>query len=217
MICRHLIVEQLSSGQAEFFNRKSRPVVCGIILYGVVEKKRIMQDQRHDENGHIRNLNGQEAIEKLQALAEDARTCMFITHASPRPHPARPMALIKAEDDGSLYFFSAASSEKNKELSLEPFVQLIFANNAASEYLDISGTASVSRDREKIDEIWTEFAKIWFQGGKDDPDLTLIKVTPDVCNYWDTKNNKLVQWLKMGASFLTGQTMDDGVEGRLNV
>lgn len=176
-----------------------------------------MQDQRHDEDGHIENMTGETAIEKLQQLSEDARTCMFLTHTNEKPLPARPMALIKADDDGTLYFFSAASSAKNHELKEDSFVQLIFANGSKSEYLDVAGTARVSRDPALIDRLWTDFAKIWFQGGKEDPDLTVIAVSPDFCKYWDTKHNKLVQWLKMGASMVTGKTMDDGVEGKLHV
>lgn len=176
-----------------------------------------MQDNRHDEEGHIENISGEAAIDKLKQLSEDARTCMFITRTDKKPSPARPMALIQTDDDGTMNFMSAASSRKNEELQQDNFVQLIFANNAASEYLDVAGPATITTDRATIDRIWTDYAKIWFQGGKDDPDLTIIQVRPEHCKYWDTKNNKLVQWLKLGASFVTGKTMDDGVEGKLNV
>jgi len=176
-----------------------------------------MQDPKHDEAGHIRNIMGAEAIQKLQQLAEDARTCMFLTQNGGTYYSARPMALIKAEDDGSLYFFSAASSDKNRELSSNPSVQLLFANSASSEYLDVMGNATITRDRAKMESLWTDFARIWFQEGVDDPDLTLIQVVPESCRYWDTKHNKLVQWIKMGVSLVSGTTMDDGVEGKLSI
>ena len=56
---------------------------------------------------------------------------------------------------------------------------------------------------------------MWFQNGKDDPDLTVIRVQPQDIRYWDTKNNRVVSFLKMAASLATGKTMDDGVEGEL--
>ena len=59
--------------------------------------------------------------------------------------------------------------------------------------------------------------KAWFQDGPEDPKVSLISVTPESSQYWDTKHNKLVSILKIAASVVTGKTMDDGVEGELKV
>ncbi len=174
-----------------------------------------MQDPRHDEENHIKNLSGTAALEKLKDLAEGI--CMFTTFTQDRPMPSRPMAVQGVDEAGALYFFSAASSDKNKELTADATVQLFFCKEGPSEYLSLYGDATVSRDRDKIEEYWNPFVKTWFQGGKDDPDLTVIKVQPETIHYWDTKNNRMVAYLKMAASLVTGKTMDDGVEGELTV
>lgn len=176
-----------------------------------------MQDSRHDEKDHIKNYSGPEAIEKLKELAEGARICMFSTFTSHHPMPSRPMALQSVDTDGTLHFFSAASSDKNRELKTDPFVQLFFANNGSSEYLNVYGKAVISTNREKIKELWSVWAKTWFQGGAEDPDLTLISVAPQSCEYWDTKHNKMVALVKMAASIVSGKTMDDAVEGKLKI
>lgn len=176
-----------------------------------------MQDRKHDEPGHIQHYHGEEAIAKLKELAEGARTCIFSTFTASRPMPSRPMALQKVEDDGTLQFFSTASSHKNQEIAVDPDVQLHFENPGSNEYLSIYGQARISQDRSKIKELWSGWAKIWFQEGPDDPELTLISVKPEETRYWDTKHNKLVAFLKMGASLITGKTMDDAVEGELKI
>jgi general stress protein 26 len=176
-----------------------------------------MQDPKHDEPGHIQHYEGAAAIEKLKELAENARMCMFTTHTGKPPMPSRPMALQTVEDDGTLQFFSAASSNKNMEIAADSDVQLFFGNNSDSEYLSIYGKAKISTDRAKIKELWNPIAKVWFQEGADDPDLTLISVRPIEIKYWDTKHNKLIALLKMGAAVVTGKTMDDGVEGSLEI
>lgn len=142
---------------------------------------------------------------------------MFSTSTDSGPLPSRPMALQGVEDDGTLYFFSADSSNKNKEIAADPNVQLFFCKEGPSEYLSIYGKATISRDREKIEKYWNDFIKVWFQGGKDDPALTVIRIEPADVRYWDTKNNRMVSFLKMAASLVTGKTMDDGVEGELKV
>ena len=46
---------------------------------------------------------------------------------------------------------------------------------------------------------------------------SFIKVTPSEGYYWDTKHGTAVAFLKMAASVITGKTMDDSVEGTLEV
>jgi general stress protein 26 len=81
----------------------------------------------------------------------------------------------------------------------------------------VYGTAEISTDKQKIDKYWSTMVKAWFPEGKDDPNLTLIKVKPEDAYYWDTKNNKLVSLIKIMTSVVTGKTADDGVEGELKV
>ncbi|MDQ3016142.1 MAG: pyridoxamine 5'-phosphate oxidase family protein [Bacteroidota bacterium] len=176
-----------------------------------------MQDSRLDEKDHIQNYTGVEAVKKLKEMAEDARMCFFTTFSDTRPLPSRPMALQGVDEDGTLNFFSAKSSNKNYELHENPAVQLYFANGGSSEYLSVYGKATISQDMAKINELWTAWAKAWFQGGPEDPELTLIQVKPEVSEYWDTKVNKVVSLIKIAASIVTGKVNDDGVEGKLNI
>lgn len=174
-----------------------------------------MEHNFHDEENNVQNLAGKDAIAKLKALAESARICMFTTYATAAPMPARPMALQAVEEDGRMYFFSATDSDKNKEIKRSPQVQLYFANTGASEYLNVFGTVEITNDREKIKKLWSVWAKAWFQDGPEDEKISLLVFTPQKCEYWDTKHNKMVQLLKIATSIVTGKTMDDGVEGEL--
>ena len=67
----------------------------------------------------------------------------------------------------------------------------------------------------KIDELWNPFLKTWFQDGKEDANLSLIRVTPDNGYYWDTKGNRIVNLFKMATSVLIGKDLVDGEEGKL--
>ncbi len=176
-----------------------------------------MEHNFHDEDNNVKNYSGAEAIKKLKELAEDARICMFTTFTTERPLPSRPMALQGVDEDGTLQFFSATNSDKNREIEADAYVQLFFENNSSSEYLHVFGQAVISQNREKIRELWSAWAKTWFQDGPEDPKLSLISVKPQASEYWDTKHNKMVQLIKIAASIVSGKTMDDGVEGKLNI
>lgn len=176
-----------------------------------------MEHNFHDEENNIKNLSGSEAIKKLKEIAEAAKICMFVTHNGTMPLPTRPMALQGVDDNGTLYFFSAANSEKNEEIKQDAGVQLFFENTGKSEYLSIYGKATISKDRNKIKELWSVWAKAWFKDGPEDPKLSLIAVQPIESQYWGTKHNKMVQLFKIAASIVRGKVMDDGVEGKLKI
>lgn len=165
------------------------------------------------------NLHSQEAVKKLKELSESARTCMFCTELSTLPNNARPMSLQECDQDGNLWFISSSDSNKNFEIKDDNRVQLYFMNNGSSEYLSIFGKAYIYTDKNTIEDKWSPFANAWFEEGKDDPKVTIIRVTPDETYYWDTKAGKFVSMVTFIASAVTGIKTDnsDGVEGNLTV
>ena len=167
--------------------------------------------------GKTKNLHNEEAKEKLKALVKDITFCMFCTKVTGMPFQTRPMATTDVDDEGNLWFFSGKDSNKNYEVKTDDHVQLIYAKGSNSHFLSISGKAKIIADRKKIDELWNPLVKAWFPGGKDDPDLRLIKVIPDEAYYWDTAHGKMVSLLKIVTSAVTGNTKDDGVEGKISL
>ncbi|MCG7281311.1 pyridoxamine 5'-phosphate oxidase family protein [Chryseobacterium taklimakanense] len=165
------------------------------------------------------NLHSQEAVKKLKELSESARTCMFCTELSTLPNNARPMSLQECDQEGNLWFISSSDSNKNFEIKDDNRVQLYFMNNGSSEYLSIFGKAYIYTDKNTIEDKWSSFANAWFEEGKDDPKVTIIRVTPDETYYWDTKAGKFVSMVTFIASAVTGIKTDnsDGVEGNLTV
>jgi general stress protein 26 len=83
-------------------------------------------------------------------------------------------------------------------------------------FYPFSEPQAITRDKQKIDELWSDVAKAWFEG-KDDPQLTVVKVTPEEGFYWDTKSGKLVSMIKILASAVSNKTLQEGVEGTIAV
>ncbi|WP_276372824.1 pyridoxamine 5'-phosphate oxidase family protein [Chryseolinea sp. H1M3-3] len=165
----------------------------------------------------IKNLTHKEAIDKFKELVKHESTCLFTTRLTTVPLTTRPMAVQKVCDQGNFWFLSASDSDKNQEIISDPRVQLFISNTSNYEFLSVYGKASISRDRQKIDELWSDIAKAWFPEGKDDPRVTVIKVTPEQGFYWDTKDGKLVSLIKIAASAVVGKTFEEGVEGTISV
>jgi general stress protein 26 len=96
-------------------------------------------------------------------------------------------------------------------------VQLFFSHPGKNSYLVVNGVAEILQDRNKIDALWTPIAKLWFTKGKEDPSISLIKVTPSSAYYWDTEGSKMVNILKFLASVATGKQLVDSKEGEILV
>lgn len=165
---------------------------------------------------NMENLGGSEAAQKIKELAEKAEVCFFCTDiASGKPFKTRPMSAQKVDEQGNIWFLSAIDSHKNEELEQDPYVQLLFQGSAHTDFLTLWGTCAITRDKQKIDELWEPLVKVWFTEGKDDPRITVIKFTPEDGYYWDTKHGGMVAFAKMIAGAITGTTLDDSIEGNL--
>ena len=164
------------------------------------------------------DLSGREAVEKIRALVDQAKTCFFCTGLrSAGSTGARPMSVQQVDEAGNLWFLSADDSHKNEELAKDHAVTLYFQGSAHADFLMLHGSATVSRDREKIKELWEPIVKTWFTEGVDDPRITVIKVTPVEGYYWDNKHGNAVAGIKMMVGAALGKTLDDSVEGNIQV
>ena len=165
--------------------------------------------------GDTKDLAGGQAVKEIKDLVEELNSCMFCTHSADRLK-SRPMSVQKADDQGNLWFLSDKNSGKNQEIKINDEVDLFFGQGK-DKWLSLHGRASISYDKQKIKELWAPIAKIWFTDGVDDPDISVIKVTYDDGYYWDNKHGRMVALAKMAAAFVSGTTMDDGIEGKLKV
>lgn len=164
------------------------------------------------------DLAGRIAAAKLKALAEGCRTCLFISDPTGFPADITPMSVQKIDDDGSVWFISSTESVRNGNIARDPRVELTFQNEGKYEYLTLHGHATIHTDRATIDANWTRLADAWFDGGKDDPRVSIVSVRPIAGHYWETKAGKLIAFAKMTYAALTGADVDDGGrDGRLTL
>ena len=163
------------------------------------------------------NLSGDAARAKIHELGKDMRMCMFATDVTDFPGDVRPMAIQQVDERGTFWFLSSKQSEKNRDIAKDPRVLLTCQNDSKYQYLALSGTAAIHTDRATIDKYWTALARAWFDG-PEDPRVTVLSITPDEGHYWQTESGKVVSFVKMSLSALTGSKLSDGgVDGQLNV
>ena len=164
-----------------------------------------------------KDLHAEAAVAQIKEIVEKAENCFFCTSATSGELHARPMNVRRVDDDGTLWFLSASDSHKNQEMEEDRSVRLYFQGSTHSDFLELEGQTSVTRDRETIESLWKPTVKNWFPGGVDDPKITAIKFVPSGGYYWDTKHVNAVAAVKILIGTVTGRTLDDSVEGNLEV
>jgi general stress protein 26 len=169
------------------------------------------------EQNH-QDLIGEDAVKKMRDFIDSTPSCFFVTNDGDGGQgDARPMNALQVDDLGNIWFISASDSLKNQELAADPSATLYFQGSAHSDFLHVEGVATVLRDRAKLKELWSFTMKTWFTEGEDDPRITLIKFAPTYGYYWDTKHGKAVAGVKMLIGAVIGKTLDDSIEGRLDL
>jgi len=155
--------------------------------------------------------------EKLAALIQDIKFAMFTTHKPSSGHlHARPMTTQnKRLDDDSLWFFMSRAGDPVAEFEGDDQVNVSYADPGSDTYVSVSGTAQIVDDPMKKQALWNRAAQAWFKGGVDDPDLALVRVRIEHADWWDVKDNKLVQLYRQAEAALTGKTPDMGEHGRM--
>ena len=151
-----------------------------------------MNDAKHD-------------CETLWDLIKDTRFCMLShRHADGSLH-SHPLTMQnRSLAEGCIWFFVHRKTEVGQRLRQDGNVNLSFANVKDDTWVSITGTATVLEDMAKKKALFdVPMDKAWFQG-PEDPDLELVEVRIDEAEYWNVKENKLLQLMKMTKAAATG-------------
>ena len=144
---------------------------------------------------------------KLYELINDVKIAMLTTVERNGQLHTRPMANQKADENGALWFFTERDGAVIRSIRDNPALSLGYAGSGT--YVAVTGRGVMIDDREKIEELWSEAVAAWFPNGKDDPNLVLLKVIPEIGEFWTFPSapvSKLVGYVK---AKLTGEPADD--------
>jgi len=130
-------------------------------------------------------------------------TVMVTTTAQNGTMHGRPMAIADIEQDGTLWFVTGKDSGKTDEIRSDS--RAVVTGQEKGLYVSVSGRIELVDDRARIRELWRDSWKVWFPNGKDDPNIVLIRVRPEIGEYWDQQGSKGIQYL-----FQTAKALLDG-------
>ena len=99
---------------------------------------------------------------------------------------SQPMTAQLDEDrpHGPIWFFTSKDVDLVKALGTGHRAFASFASKGHDLFASLQGELVLDNDRATIERLWNRFVAAWFQGGKDDPKLQLIRFEPEHAQIW---------------------------------
>ena len=97
----------------------------------------------------------------------------------------RPMTALvpEGEDRGPIWFFTADDTDLGRLTAPAP-VEMAFVSKGHEIFATVHGKAQVHMDRDMIDRLWSPYVEAWFEQGKDDPKLRLVRFDAEEAEIW---------------------------------
>ncbi|AXC51228.1 general stress protein [Paracoccus suum] len=121
-----------------------------------------------------------------------------------------PMSHTADPDQHALWFITAAGTHlvEQTEGGAQDALYVV-AEGSGKLYARIEGKLERSGDQAKLDEIWNTVAASWFEDGKQDPDVRLLKLAISRAEVWTTTGG-LGFLYELAKNKLTGAEPDMG-------
>jgi general stress protein 26 len=110
----------------------------------------------------------------------------------------RPMTAQCDGEHGPIWMFTANDTAMGK-ITAPKKAQIAFAAKDHALFASVHGRLRVDNNREAIDRLWNPLIAAWFEKGKDDPKLALLRFDPEHAEIWQNENS-----LFAGAKMLFG-------------
>lgn len=154
-------------------------------------------DQSRDFWDRLDNINS-----GMLGLAQDPRLV-------PMSHYAEP-------ETGTLWFITAKGTDLAQAVAAGPAPALhVVSEESAGLFARLDGVLSLSDDDAKLDELWNAVAASWFEEGKQDPDIQLMRLDLTAAEVWLT-GGSLRFLYEIAKSKITGNQPDMGRHFSLN-
>jgi general stress protein 26 len=109
----------------------------------------------------------------------------------------RPMtAQLDDGQPGPIWFFTATDAALVRELSTDSRAIASFVSRDHDLFASVQGNLALETDRAVVDRLWNRFIAAWYEGGKDDPKLALLRLDPDRGEIW-LGGSSIVAGIKM--------------------
>ena len=96
----------------------------------------------------------------------------------------RPMTAQIEDQKGPIWFFTATDTELVEGLKDGSGATATFTSKGHDLFATVQGKLFLDNNPVVIDRLWNRFVAAWFEGGRDDPRLALLRFDPQEAEIW---------------------------------
>lgn len=97
---------------------------------------------------------------------------------------ARPMTAQLEGERSPIWFFTSKDNAIVQKLGQGNRAIATFASKGHDLFATLHGRLSLDNDRATIDRLWNRYVAAWFEDGKDDPKLALLRLDAERAEIW---------------------------------
>jgi len=131
-----------------------------------------------------------------KAIKSDMTVMLGLTGVDEDHSQPMTAQLMEGKEHGPIWFFAAKDTNLVREMGGQHRAFLSFAAKHHDLFAWAHGELIVDNDRATLDKLWNRFVAAWYPGGKDDPNLQLIRFEPERGQVW-LNDNHLFAGIKM--------------------
>jgi general stress protein 26 len=168
-----------------------------------------MNEQRNPGlDNSVRASDDPADVQKVRDLVSDMDVAMLTTVDSTTGEGrlvSRPLSTAVAEEDGDVLFLVRSSSTVAADVRADARVNVAYSSMKA--WVSLSGTATLVEDRALVESLWSKGADLFMEGGPENPDNVVLRVSADTAHYWG--GGSLVGTAVSTIKALSGRGKDD--------
>ena len=121
---------------------------------------------------------------------------MMLGHVDVENSHLRPLTAQLGGRKSSIWFFTAKDNAIVQHLGRSNRAIATFTAKGHDLFATVHGTVSLDNDAATIDRLWNRFVAAWYEGGKTDPNLALLRLDAERAEIWQDASS-LVAGIKM--------------------
>ena len=124
-----------------------------------------------------------------------------------------PMSPLARQDDNAIWFITSSDHDTFEAAKSGTASKIYLGDSGGKMYGTITGRLTVSDDTDKLDELWSPMAAAWFDKGREDDSVRLMKYIPAEAEIWATDGTAkyLYETIKANVTDTTPDTGEYGI------
>jgi general stress protein 26 len=128
-----------------------------------------------------------------------------------------PMTAFCDDELRTVWFFTRRDTELVRSLVQGGKAMFNLVSKDRELWACIGGTITEQHDAQRIGKYWGPVVSAWFPEGKDDPELTLLRLDPQDAEVWIANKGPIRFAFEIARANLTDQEPDVGDHARLKL